>query len=351
MDEPIGIAVDPSTGLIYWANFLDNKISFAKLNDTGGGGNLNTTGAVVAQAEGVAVDPATGLIYWANTSDNKIFFASVSGGGGGELDTAGATAEGPNFPVLLQAPSATGVPVLSGASVVGSALSCSQGDWAPDLLPAFDYLAPQSFAFGWSENGTPILGAISSSITAGSPGSYTCQVTASNQAGAAAQSSAALTITAAPQLPAIEPTTAPTPTLADLSETAKTWREGKLLAQISASESKTKKKPPVGTTFSFNLNEPASVTFTFTRPARGRTVAKKCVAQSMSNEHKPHCTRTLTAGTFTFSAHAGTSKVRFEGLLSKRNKLKPGSYTLLVTATASGKHSTTRTLHFTIADG
>jgi hypothetical protein len=41
--------------------------------------------------------------------------------------------------------------------------------------------------------------------------------------------------------------------------------------------------------------------------------------------------------------------VRFEGLISKHKKLGLGSYTLLVNATASGKHSTTRTLHFTIA--
>ena len=43
--------------------------------------------------------------------------------------------------------------------------------------------------------------------------------------------------------------------------------------------------------------------------------------------------------------------MHFEGLISKHTKLKPGSYTLLVTATASGKHSTTGTLHFTIANG
>jgi len=59
-------------------------------------------------------------------------------------------------------------------------------------------------------------------------------------------------------------------------------------------------------------------------------------------------TRTVVAGTLTFSAHTGRNKVRFEGSISKRKKLKPGSYTLLVTATASGEHSTPRTLHFTI---
>ena len=70
-----------------------------------------------------------------------------------------------------------------------------------------------------------------------------------------------------------------------------------------------------------------------------------------SAKREPRCTRTVTAGTLTFSAHAGTSKVRFEGLISKHKKLNPGSYTLLVTATASGKRSTARTLRFVITNG
>ena len=139
--------------------------------------------------------------------------------------------------------------------------------------------------------------------------------------------------------------TPPTPIVSGLSESAKTWREGTALASIS------KKKPPVGTTFSFALNEPASLTFTFTEPATGRKVGKRCVAQTTKNKHEPRCTRTRIAGTLTFSARAGANKVRFEGLISKHKKLEPGRYTLLVTATASGKHSTTGTLHFTIANG
>jgi virginiamycin B lyase len=137
------------------------------------------------------------------------------------------------------------------------------------------------------------------------------------------------------------------PILSSLSETAKTWRAGNALAQISKKSKK--KKLPLGTTFSFSLNEPASVTFTFTERTSGRKVKGKCVAQTKKNKKKPHCTRTVTAGTLTFSAHAGTNKVRFEGPITTHEKLKPGSYTLLVTATASGKHSTTETLHFTIA--
>lgn len=139
------------------------------------------------------------------------------------------------------------------------------------------------------------------------------------------------------------------PILSSLGQTAKTWREGKLLAQLSSSKGKPKTLP-IGTTFSFGLDQPARVTFTFTRSVRGRRVGKRCVAQTSKNQHKRRCTRTVIAGTLGFSGHAGRNKVRFQGLLSKHKKLKPGStYTLLVTATASGKRSRTGTLRFTIA--
>jgi CopC domain len=142
------------------------------------------------------------------------------------------------------------------------------------------------------------------------------------------------------------------PVLSNLSETAKTWREGNALAHITAKKKNNNNdnnKKPVGTTFSFGLNEPASVTLTFTEPASGRKAGKTCVTQTKKNKKKKRCTRTVTVGTLTFTAHTGTNKVHFEGLISKHKKLRPGSYTLMVTATASGKHSTTSTLHFTIA--
>jgi hypothetical protein len=56
-------------------------------------------------------------------------------------------------------------------------------------------MAPQSFAYAWSENGAPIGGATSNTITASSAGSYTCAVTASNHAGADAQASPAFKVT------------------------------------------------------------------------------------------------------------------------------------------------------------
>ncbi len=146
--------------------------------------------------------------------------------------------------------------------------------------------------------------------------------------------------------PAPVPAATRAPTLTGVSQTHTTWREGSAQATFAR-----KQPPPLGTTFSFSLNEPASVELEFTESLSGRKVGKSCVAQTKKNAHKHRCTRTVIAGTLTFSAHAGVNKVHFDGLVSAHKKLEPGTYTLLVTATASGKQSTTSSLHFTIAKG
>ena len=145
------------------------------------------------------------------------------------------------------------------------------------------------------------------------------------------------------------PATAPSspPQLSSLKQTAKKWREGKLSARISTS-GKGRKKLPVGTTFSFTLDSAAQVEFKFVRAVPGRRAGKRCVAPTRKNRHKRRCTRRSVAGTLAFSAHAGADKVRFQGVLAKGKRLPAGSYTLLVTASASGKRSHTATLTFAI---
>ena len=136
------------------------------------------------------------------------------------------------------------------------------------------------------------------------------------------------------------------PLLTRLSENRKTWREGTAAAQIS---SYARKRSPLGTVFSFNLNEAASVVFQFTKTAAGRSSSGRCVAQTPRNRHKRPCTRTIIAGTLTLSGRAGANLVSFGGVISRHNKLTPGSYALRATANASGKSSATSTVRFTIA--
>jgi DNA-binding beta-propeller fold protein YncE len=232
---PIGVAVDPTAGRIYWANEGANTISYANLGGSGGGHDLNTSGATVNGPEGVAIDPANGRIYWANGFTNTISYANLDGSGGQDLSIAGGAVNNPvgvaidpaagrvywgntgtgrvsyagvdggighdlssiypaggdGFPALLKAPGGTGAPAATGGTTIGSTLSCSQGSWAADVLEAFLYQAPQSFAYHWARNGTDISGATMSSLMTSAPGSYTCRVTASNFAGSAQQTSAA----------------------------------------------------------------------------------------------------------------------------------------------------------------
>src|SRR5215211_1537034 len=212
---PQGVAVDSAAGRIYWANCGGDKISFASL-DGSGGGDLTTTGAKVSSPAGVAVDPAAGRIYWTNTAEYAVSFANLDGSGGGDLVTTGATLEYPNFPALLERPSGAAAPLVSGGSAVGAPLSCLTGDWAADLVAAQLYRAPRSFAYAWSRDGAAIAGAATSSLTASEPGDYRCQVTATNQAGSATQTSAPHPVPAAsaPALVATALTAPPLPGLA-----------------------------------------------------------------------------------------------------------------------------------------
>ena len=108
----------------------------------------------------------------------------------------------------------------------------------------------------------------------------------------------------------------------NVRQSAARWRAGSRLATASRA------KAPIGTTFSFSLNEDASVTFSFTRRARARAVP---------------------AGRLTFAGHDGTNKVAFQGRISPRKTLKAGRYTLVITATDSaGVRSEPRSLSFTI---
>jgi DNA-binding beta-propeller fold protein YncE len=194
VNRPFGVALDTVAGKIYWANDGADKISFANL-DGSGGGDLDTTGTTVHEPEGVAVDHAAGRVYWASYSSTTISYANLDNtGGGGDIPTTGATVNGPAFPVLLRAPSGAGVPTISGGSTPGSLLTCSAGTWA-DPLSAFVFQSPAALAYQWSMNGADIGGASASTYTAGADGSYSCRVTASNQAGSTAQTSAPFAVT------------------------------------------------------------------------------------------------------------------------------------------------------------
>jgi hypothetical protein len=53
-------------------------------------------------------------------------------------------------------------------------------------------------------------------------------------------------------------------------------------------------------------------------------------------------------GRLSFAGHGGRNTVQFFGWLSRSRKLKPGRYTLVITATTPGVGSSSQTVTFTI---
>ena len=97
VNGPHGLAIDPIHQKIYWPNFGDNTIGYANLDGTGAG-HLNTSGTSINGPRGVTIDLAANRIYWANYGTGfgtSISYADLSGAGGGDLVTTGATVEGP----------------------------------------------------------------------------------------------------------------------------------------------------------------------------------------------------------------------------------------------------------------
>ena len=144
--------------------------------------------------------------------------------------------------------------------------------------------------------------------------------------------------------PAVQITPSP-PILTKARQSHKTWREGNRLASFAR---RATAKVPVGTTFSFTLNQRARVSFGFTQQVGGRIVGRRCVAPNAHNRRGRACERTVTAGILSFTGHAGTNKVFFEGALSRSKKLTRGRYTLIIIATNAGQRSRPQRLGFTI---
>ncbi|MDQ6811506.1 MAG: hypothetical protein M3Z95_06380 [Actinomycetota bacterium] len=88
---------------------------------------------------------------------------------------------------------------------------------------------------------------------------------------------------------------------------------------------------PAGSSLSYSLSEPSTVTILIARPASGRKVGTTCRAPSRSNRRNPRCTRYVTVGTLKRHALQGLNKVAFTGRIG-RKALKPGSYRTTVSA-------------------
>jgi hypothetical protein len=89
----------------------------------------------------------------------------------------------------------------------------------------------------------------------------------------------------------------------------------------------------VGTTIRFVVSEDARVRFLFERPTVGRRAGSRCVKTTRRNRARRRCTRWVRDGAFTLNRKAGLNRVKFNGRLSARRKLRLGKHRVTLTPT------------------
>ena len=155
----------------------------------------STTGVVEAGITALAVDGNGCLIYANRAGDIKrsstvasCTQATLLGGTGG-IQIASLW--------IVESPSATGAPTVSGTDTTGGTLTCTDATWAADVPGARLSRMPASRTYAWQRNGATVPGAAASTHAPDTAGAYTCTVTGTNVAGTGTSAaSAARTVVA-----------------------------------------------------------------------------------------------------------------------------------------------------------
>jgi hypothetical protein len=146
------------------------------------------------------------------------------------------------------------------------------------------------------------------------------------------------------------PTPAPVPgaavraTISGLSQTHSVFRVGAKSTPLLGS---TTRSVPRGNTFSFRLDQPATVTVRIQRKLPGRRVGRLCKRPTPQLRSRPRCTRLVTKATLRRSARVGLNRVAFSGRI-RGHALPTGRYRAAFTATNSAGTSRPSALGFRI---
>ena len=317
---------------------------------------------------GLVTQVAGGWIHsLAVTSSGQLYaFGNNQYGALGSATNSGTSTPNPT-PTLVALAAGTTIGTVAKGSIARHSLALvSNLAIATSALPSAQVGAPYQAALQgaggtspltWSASGLPAGltfdpagAAISGTPTAA--GTFSLTATLTDSYGSSVSTTFTLNVAPAPATPPTIVLAPQAPQLTALKQSAGKWLLGTKLARLvnAVPPVARRKGVPVGTTFSFTSDRAARVALTFRHTVQGRRVSGKCVAKTKSNAGKPRCTRTLTDGALRVQAKAGINRLRFEGRISASKKLKPGTYTVLITATSTaGKTSPAKTLRFTIA--
>jgi hypothetical protein len=206
-------------------------------------------------------------------------------------------------------------------------------------LDVWSPLAGTSWSFG---DGKTATGA-TVSHTYTEPGSYTVSVSSADTLNNTNSTTARVEIArpVSPTTPTATTKPPGAPTLTRVSQTRSRWREGDREAGMART---TDRRSPVGTDFSFTLNEATRITFVFRQMEALHPVGRKCHAHTSDTR----CRRPRIRGTLAYTAVAGRRRLAFQGHLAT-GRLPLGAYTVTLVATnAGGRRSRPHTLRFTI---
>ena len=347
---PEGLAMAPDGQTVYVTDYDGSVTPIDTAND-----EAQTPIALGEELQWIAITPDSGTAYVTNYSGTKVTPIDLADGKAGTSivgSDLGGVAIAPD-----QAPQAA-------FSLTAAAPGLPSSFDASSSASAVGSIVSYQWSFGDGQSATTT--SPTTSHVYATPGVYTVSLTVADSAGTSLaqvftgqtmsldggpQATATHTVTiSAASTKSMLPTSTTlgaAPTVTRATQSHAIWREGD--ARANFARSKQKKAPPLGTTFSFALNEPAHVSFAFTRKLTGRKAKGSCVAPTKRNARKPACTRTVTAGILSFTGHAGSiNKVSFQGRVSASRRLAPGHYTLLITATATSGTSHPVSLSFTI---
>ena len=316
----LALALQPDGRIVATGAAVDNgstpKFLVARLNGDGSlDGSFGNGGKVITQL-GAGAGPGSIGSAVAVQSDRKIVSAGGASDISGHSEFLVTRLDGDQPPTASFNASPRSVGVGRAVAFDGSASSDPDGT-----------IAGYAWSFGDGTTGSGPR----ATHTYTRPGSYTVTLTVTDDDGLSASTTSTVIVV-------------PAPTISRLEESAAVWREGRKLPRIS-----TKQRIPIGTTFRYGLDRAASIHFAFEQARLGRSAGRRCVAPTRHNQGKRGCTRMVVAGSLGFGAHPGLERVHFEGRLPHGNRLRPGRYTLVVTARAApGGVSAPKTLKFRI---